>query len=188
MRAASFRLDRVCATVAQAKRVSSCPHCSGTPLARLRHRAKWRRPRARHRQRTRVRAGGARPYRRHRRFHYRPRRRHQRPASSAPAPCARPERAAGDRCAPGHRAFARAAAITHASLNLRGGERVRGAVQVQNVNAYHSRFRQWLARFNGVASRYLPNHLGWQWAVDGRRIGSTDAMLRIALGTSNMKR
>ena len=65
---------------------------------------------------------------------------------------------------------------------------MRGAVQVQNVNAYHSRFRQWLARFNGVASRYLPNHLGWQWAVDGRRIGSTDAMLRIALGTSNMKR
>ncbi len=50
------------------------------------------------------------------------------------------------------------------------------------------RFRQWLARFNGVASRYLPNYLGWQWAVDGCRIGSAEAMLRIALGTSNIER
>jgi hypothetical protein len=57
-----------------------------------------------------------------------------------------------------------------------------------NVNAYHRRFRQWLARFNGVASRYLPNYLGWQWAVDGRRIPSAEGMLRIALSPSNAQR
>jgi uncharacterized membrane protein (DUF2068 family) len=89
---------------------------------------------------------------------------------------------------PAYKAFARAAAISHEAVNLRAGERVRGAVHVQNVNAYHRRFRQWLARFNGVASRYLPNYLGWQWAVDGRRIGSANEMLRIALGVSNIER
>jgi len=61
-------------------------------------------------------------------------------------------------------------------------------VLVQNVPACHRRFRHWLARFNGVASRYLPNYLGWQWAVDGRRTGSAEGMQRVALGSSNMKR
>ena len=89
---------------------------------------------------------------------------------------------------PAYKAFARAAVISHEAVDLRSGERVRGAVHVQNVNAYHRRFRQWLARFNGVASRYLANYLGWQWAVDGRRVGSADEMLRIAVGTSNIER
>lgn len=89
---------------------------------------------------------------------------------------------------PAYKAFARAAAISHEAVNLRAGERVRGAVHVQNVNAYHRRFRQWLARFNGVASRYLPNYLGWQWAVDGRRVGSAEGMLRMALGAFNTQR
>ncbi|RZA29529.1 MAG: IS1595 family transposase, partial [Lysobacteraceae bacterium] len=89
---------------------------------------------------------------------------------------------------PAYGAFARVAAISHEAVNLRAGERVRGAVHVQNVNAYHRRFRQWLARFNGVASHYLPNYLGWQWAVDGRRITSAEALLRIALGTPNTER
>ena len=81
-----------------------------------------------------------------------------------------------------YRAFAREAGISHECVNLRAGERVRGAVHVQNVNAYHRRFRQWLARFNGVASRYLPNYLGWQWALDGARIASPDRFLRAAMG------
>jgi transposase-like protein len=89
---------------------------------------------------------------------------------------------------PAYRAFARAANISHQAVNLQAGERIRGAVHVQNVNAYHRRFRQWLARFNGVASRYLPNYLGWQWAVDGRRIPSAEGMLRIALSASNAQR
>ncbi|QOY96754.1 IS1595 family transposase [Massilia sp. UMI-21] len=84
-----------------------------------------------------------------------------------------------------YRAFARSTGISHASVNLRAGERVRGAVHVQNVNAYHQRFRQWLSHFNGVASRYLLNYLGWLWAVDGQRIGSAEQMLHIALGSAS---
>lgn len=81
-----------------------------------------------------------------------------------------------------YKAFALATAMSHAAVSLRAGERTRGALHVQNVNAYHSRFRQWLSRFRGVASHYLPNYLGWQWALDGRRIRSAEQFLVAALG------
>ncbi|HEX9171401.1 MAG TPA: IS1595 family transposase, partial [Telluria sp.] len=45
-----------------------------------------------------------------------------------------------------------------------------------------SRFKVWLHRFHGVASRYLPNYLGWRWALDGGRINSPELLLRSALG------
>ena len=81
-----------------------------------------------------------------------------------------------------YRGFAREAGISHEAVNLRAGERVRGAIHVQNVNSYHRRFRQWLARFHGVASRYLPNYLGWRWALDGDRIATAERFLRTAIG------
>ena len=83
---------------------------------------------------------------------------------------------------PAYRAFARQAGITHEAVNLQAGIRVRGAIHVQNVNSYHSRLRGWLQPFRGVASRYLPNYLGWRWALDGGRIGSPEGLLRAALG------
>jgi transposase-like protein len=85
---------------------------------------------------------------------------------------------------PAYPAFARKAGIAHRAVNLSAGGRVAGALHVQNVNAYHSRFKQWLRRFNGVASRYLPNYLGWRWALDGGRISSPEMLLRSALGAS----
>ena len=33
-------------------------------------------------------------------------------------------------------------------------------LHINNVNAYHSRFKQWLRRFNCVATKNLPNYLG----------------------------
>lgn len=63
-------------------------------------------------------------------------------------------------------AAARAAGIEHQAVNLSKGQRVRGAWHVQNVNAYHSRLKQWLRRFNGVATSYLANYLGWFRALD----------------------
>ncbi len=91
----------------------------------------------------------------------------------------------------GHRAyriFAREARIAHAFVNLQAGERARGAVHVQNVNAYHQRLRTWLSRFHGVASRYLRNYLGWRWAVDGERIGTPEHLLRAALNRFHIQR
>ncbi|MEX5748237.1 IS1595 family transposase [Massilia sp. X63] len=91
-----------------------------------------------------------------------------------------------------YRAFARQHGIAHQAVDLHAGVRVRrsaaGAIHVQNVNAYHSRFRQWLSRFRGVASRYLPNYLGWRWALDGNRITSAEQLLRIAIGVIHSRR
>jgi transposase-like protein len=39
-------------------------------------------------------------------------------------------------------------------------------LHINNVNAYHSRFKQWLNRFNGVATKNLPNYLGWRRALE----------------------
>ena len=86
-------------------------------------------------------------------------------------------------------AFACAHGIAHQAVNLGAGERVRngteGAIHVQNVNAYHRRFKEWLTRFHGVASRWLPNYLGWQRALDGGRVTSVEQLLRIAFGFIN---
>lgn len=63
-------------------------------------------------------------------------------------------------------AAARSLEIEHHAINVSRGERVRGAWHIQNVNAYHSRFKQWMLRFHGVATSYLPNYLGWFRALD----------------------
>jgi len=85
-----------------------------------------------------------------------------------------------------YRAFAKKTGISHAFVHLRAGIRVpehaRGAIHVQNVNAYHSRFHDWLRQFRGVATRYLPNYLGWRWAIDQQRIHSSETLLRAAVG------
>ncbi|WP_312510890.1 IS1595 family transposase [Massilia sp.] len=85
-----------------------------------------------------------------------------------------------------YRRFVREYGIAHQAVNLQAGARVRasarGAIHVQNVNAYHRRFKEWLARFHGVASCRLPNYLGWHWALDGGRIASVEQLLRIAFG------
>ena len=84
---------------------------------------------------------------------------------------------------PAYPVFAREAGILHAAVNLRAGTRVRGTVHVQNVNAYHSRLREWLRAFHGVATRYLSSYLGWRWILDARRILSPESLLRATLGT-----
>ena len=60
-------------------------------------------------------------------------------------------------------AFARECGITHQVVQAKPGRRIRGgAFHIQNVNAYHSRLKNWMARFHGVATKYLVNYLGWR--------------------------
>ena len=33
---------------------------------------------------------------------------------------------------------------------------------IQNVNAYHSRLKEWIKCFHGVVTKYLSNYLGWR--------------------------
>ena len=56
--------------------------------------------------------------------------------------------------------------IEHHAINSARGERRRGPWHIQNVNAYHSRYKTWMRRFHGVATSYLQNYLGWFRALD----------------------
>lgn len=81
-------------------------------------------------------------------------------------------------------AAARDLDIEHQALNTLKGERRRGAWHIQNVNSYHSRFKTWMRRFNGVATSYLESYLGWFRALDRHaQSGANSAsFLKIALG------
>jgi transposase-like protein len=80
-----------------------------------------------------------------------------------------------------YRAFAQDAKVEHRTVNLRRGVRVADLIHVQNVSNYHSRFKNWLLRFHGVASRYLPHYLGWIHELGCRRISEPQQFLRAAL-------
>jgi len=83
---------------------------------------------------------------------------------------------------PTYDAFCKAEHITHETVNLSQGQRVKGAYHVQNVNAYHSRFKAWLDHFHGVATKYLPNYLGWCRTMDQHSNITPDMLLNSALG------
>jgi transposase-like protein len=64
-------------------------------------------------------------------------------------------------------AFAKREAIEYELIIASHGEHVHEKVlHIQTVNSYMSRFKKWLDRFNGVATKYLPNYLGWRQALE----------------------
>jgi transposase-like protein len=65
-----------------------------------------------------------------------------------------------------YQAFAKSSGISHEFVNVQAGMRSRGALHIQGVNGWHGRFKNWLRRFNGVASRYLHHYAGWQQVLD----------------------
>ena len=52
-------------------------------------------------------------------------------------------------------------------VNLAAGVRVIERIfHVQNVNAFDSRLKGWMVKFNGVATKYLESYLGWFRTLD----------------------
>jgi hypothetical protein len=80
-----------------------------------------------------------------------------------------------------YRRFACEAGITLETVNVQAGIRARGAIHIQNVNSWHSRFKSWLVRFRGVASRYLIHYSGWQRVLDDRRLTALARLLCAAV-------
>ena len=78
-------------------------------------------------------------------------------------------------------AAARALGVEHHAINLSAGVRVKGAWHVQNVNAYHSRLKSWVRKFNGVATRYLENYLGWFRTLDRESLNPLNPAQWLAL-------
>jgi transposase-like protein len=73
-------------------------------------------------------------------------------------------------CSDGFKAYIRFANdndLIHKRLNSAAGIRVIEKVfHIQNVNAYHSRLKSWMAHFHGVATKYLDHYLGWYRYLD----------------------
>jgi hypothetical protein len=64
-------------------------------------------------------------------------------------------------------AFARRAGIPSRPVLAPGKPDPEAAhLHINNLNAYHGRLKQWLNRFNGVATKKLPNYLGWRRALE----------------------
>jgi hypothetical protein len=82
-------------------------------------------------------------------------------------------------------AAASACNLEYRALNSARGERRRGPWPIRNVNAYHSRWKSWMARFHGVATSYLEHYLGWFRALDrNAQTGPPAAsLLALAIGT-----
>jgi transposase-like protein len=68
-------------------------------------------------------------------------------------------------CSDGYRAYIQCSKelnLIHKRLDVAGGVRVlEGVFHIQNVNALHSRLKEWMAKFHGVATKYLDHYLGW---------------------------
>jgi transposase-like protein len=74
-------------------------------------------------------------------------------------------------------AFARRAGIPTHILPMPGKpNRHAPDFHINNVNAYHSRLKEWLRPFHGVATKNLPNYLGWRRTLEalGQKVMPAD--------------
>jgi transposase-like protein len=74
-------------------------------------------------------------------------------------------------------AFARRAGIPTHILPMPGKPNPQAPdFHINNVNAYHSRLKEWLRPFHGVATKNLPNYLGWRRTLEalGQKIMPDD--------------
>ncbi len=68
---------------------------------------------------------------------------------------------------PVYKRFVKESNYRHGCLNLsKGLDVIKEIVHIRNVTNYHSRLRQWLHRFHGVATKYLDNYLSWFRELD----------------------
>lgn len=67
------------------------------------------------------------------------------------------------------KAYTKDSGIKHVVLNQSKKTRVKGIHHIQNVNACHSRLKDWIRDFRGVASKYLDNYLVLFRFVDAHR-------------------
>jgi len=90
---------------------------------------------------------------------------------------------------PVYKAYAQNNNVAHKAINLSAGIRVRDKVfHIQNVNAYHRRLKGWMGRFNGVATKYLHNYLGWRRMLERENKElSPHSILFAALGIEDQR-
>ena len=78
--------------------------------------------------------------------------------------------------------FAKKEDISHHRLITLDNQRVIGKeFHIQNVNAYMSRLKTWIRRFNGVGTKYLSNYLSWRRLFEAGNTSQVD-WLKLAMG------
>jgi len=60
---------------------------------------------------------------------------------------------------PSYNKFVKKYASEH--IKIASGKHKNGVYHISHVNSLHSKFKKWITRFNGVATKYLPNYLHW---------------------------
>lgn len=87
-------------------------------------------------------------------------------------------------CTDSHRsytAFAKAEGINHQKIHARKKQYVKDKIyHVQNANQTARALKDWMAGFNGVATKYLQNYLSWFMVLEQVK-GKTDKVKEFAL-------
>lgn len=66
-----------------------------------------------------------------------------------------------------YKTYAKEKGIEHYRIKSNDGKHViKGLYHIQNVNGHHSRLKQFINRFKGVATKHLDNYLAWFLFVD----------------------
>ncbi len=71
-----------------------------------------------------------------------------------------------------YKKFAKKKKLQHETVNERQIERVKkGIFHIQHVNNFYHRLKDWMERFQGVATKYLDNYLYWfHWLQLGKNL------------------
>ena len=79
---------------------------------------------------------------------------------------------------PSYKSFAKTNHLILKTVNGSKKEHVKeGIYHIQNVNAYDSRLKLWIKRFNGVATKYLESYLAWMRLLDTEKNLSATRLL-----------
>lgn len=89
-----------------------------------------------------------------------------------------------------YKKFAKIKGLKHEAINERQKQRVKkGIYHIQHVNNFHKRLKDWLERFQGVATKYLDNYIYWfRWLELGKDLSNekrVEQMLVSACQKSN---
>lgn len=90
-------------------------------------------------------------------------------------------------CSDSHRSykkFAKDKGLRHVAINASKGQHIKDKVyHIQNVNNVHHLLKDWMRKFNGVATKYLQNYMNW-FRIERENKADAPIYLRHAL-TSN---
>lgn len=82
-----------------------------------------------------------------------------------------------------YKKFAKMKGLTHEILP-RGKHVLKSVYHIQHVNSFHSRLKQWMDRFQGVATKYIDNYMFWFRFLElHKKLEHTDRQKKMLLDT-----